>query len=36
VVATVQYPKGLGHTLPELRDTLGPEVQPVPKVNFSC
>ena len=36
VVATEQYPKGLGHTLPELRDTLGPEVQPVPKVNFSC
>jgi nicotinamidase-related amidase len=22
--------------LPELRDTLGPDVQPVPKVNFSC
>jgi len=36
VIATEQYPKGLGHTLPELRDTLGPEVQPVPKVNFSC
>ena len=33
VVATEQYPKGLGHTLPELRDTLGPEVQPVRKVN---
>jgi len=36
VIATEQYPKGLGHTLPELRDTLGPDVQPVPKVNFSC
>src|SRR4030095_8343335 len=35
-VATEQYPKGLGHTLPELLETLGPEVQPVPKVNFSC
>ena len=36
VVATEQYPKGLGHTLPELRDTLEPEVQPAPKLNFSC
>jgi hypothetical protein len=36
VVATEQYPKGLGHTLSELRDALGPEVQPVPKVSFSC
>jgi len=36
IVATEQYPKGLGHTLPELVQTLGPEVQPVPKVNFSC
>ena len=36
VVATEQYPKGLGHTLPELLQTLGPDVQPVAKVNFSC
>ncbi|HWM76937.1 MAG TPA: isochorismatase family protein, partial [Methylomirabilota bacterium] len=36
VVATEQYPKGLGHTLPELRDALGPEIQPVPKISFSC
>ena len=36
VVATEQYPKGLGHTLPELREALGPEIQPVPKVSFSC
>ena len=36
VVVTEQYPKGLGHTLPELRQTLGPEIQPVPKVSFSC
>jgi nicotinamidase-related amidase len=28
-------PQGPG-TLTELRDTLGPEVQPVPKVSFSC
>jgi nicotinamidase-related amidase len=36
VVATEQYPKGLGHTLHELSEALGPEVQPVPKVSFSC
>src|SRR6202795_3955323 len=36
IVATEQYPKGLGHTLPELRDTLGPAIQAVPKVSFSC
>lgn len=36
VVATEQYPKGLGHTLPELRDALGTEIQAVPKVTFSC
>lgn len=36
VVATEQYPKGLGHTLRELRDALGPEIEPVPKVSFSC
>jgi nicotinamidase-related amidase len=36
VVVTEQYPKGLGHTLPELREALGPEIQPVPKVSFSC
>src|SRR3990172_13033517 len=35
VVMTEQYPKGLGHTLPELRETLGPEIQAVPKVTFS-
>ncbi len=36
VVLTEQYPKGLGHTLRELRETLGPEIQAVPKVGFSC
>lgn len=36
VLVTEQYPKGLGHTLPELRETLGPEIQAVPKVSFSC
>ena len=30
-----QYPKGLGHTLPELQEALG-QVSPVEKVAFSC
>jgi nicotinamidase-related amidase len=30
-----QYPKGLGRTLPELVETLGP-VEPIEKVAFSC
>ncbi|HLC43057.1 MAG TPA: hydrolase [Methylomirabilota bacterium] len=30
-----QYPKGLGHTLPELQEALG-RVSPVEKVAFSC
>jgi nicotinamidase-related amidase len=36
VLATEQYPKGLGHTLQELSLTLGSGVDPVPKVTFSC
>jgi len=32
---TEQYPKGLGHTLPELKEALGP-VEPVERVAFSC
>ncbi len=35
ILVTEQYPKGLGHTLPELRETLGP-VEPQEKVAFSC
>ena len=35
-VVTEQYPKGLGHILPELRDTLAPGVEVIPKVAFSC
>jgi nicotinamidase-related amidase len=35
VVVTEQYPKGLGHTLPELRTLLEPVV-PVEKTAFSC
>jgi len=35
-IATEQYPKGLGHTLPELRETLASGVEAIPKVDFSC
>ncbi len=35
ILVTEQYPKGLGHTLPELKEALGP-VEPVEKVTFSC
>lgn len=36
ILVTEQYPKGLGHTLRELKETLGPDVQPIEKVAFSC
>lgn len=36
LLVTEQYPKGLGHTLRELREALGPEVEPIAKVSFSC
>ena len=36
ILVTEQYPKGLGHTLQELLDALGPGVEPLPKVTFSC
>ncbi len=36
ILVTEQYPKGLGHTLQELKDTLPAEGQPVEKVAFSC
>lgn len=35
VLVTEQYPKGLGPTLPEVRDALGP-VEAIRKVTFSC
>ncbi len=35
VLVTEQYPKGLGHTLPEVREALG-SVAPASKVAFSC
>jgi nicotinamidase-related amidase len=36
ILATEQYPKGLGHVLEELREPLGPDVEPISKVTFSC
>ena len=36
ILVTEQYPKGLGHTLDELKTTLGPGVEPIEKVTFSC
>jgi nicotinamidase-related amidase len=36
VFVTEQYPKGLGHTLQEVADTLGPDIEPIEKATFSC
>jgi nicotinamidase-related amidase len=35
VVLTEQYPRGLGPTLPEIKELL-PDVKPVEKVSFNC
>jgi nicotinamidase-related amidase len=35
VVLTEQYPKGLGPTLPEIKELL-PDIRPVEKVSFNC
>jgi nicotinamidase-related amidase len=35
-LATEQYPKGLGHTLPEMKAALPSGLEPVEKVAFSC
>jgi nicotinamidase-related amidase len=35
-LVTEQYPKGLGHTLPEFKETLPPGLEPIEKVAFSC
>src|SRR5688572_28570439 len=35
IVATEQYPKGLGPTVAPVREALG-EIRPVEKVRFSC
>ena len=36
ILVTEQYPKGLGPTLQEVMDTLGPAAEPIEKVTFSC
>lgn len=36
ILVTEQYPKGLGHTLPEFKETLPPGNEPLEKVAFSC
>jgi len=35
-MVTEQYPKGLGHTLPEMRAALPSGLEPIEKVAFSC
>ena len=35
-LATEQYPKGLGHTLPEMKAALPNGLEPIEKVAFSC
>jgi len=35
-LAAEQYPKGLGHTLPEVRESLGADTEIIAKVAFSC
>jgi nicotinamidase-related amidase len=35
-LATEQYPKGLGHTLPEMKAALPAALEPIEKVAFSC
>jgi nicotinamidase-related amidase len=36
IVVTEQYPKGLGGTLPEVKEALGEDYRPIPKTAFSC
>jgi nicotinamidase-related amidase len=36
VVVTEQYPKGLGPTVGEIGNRLGPQAQVFPKIDFSC
>ncbi len=35
IAVTEQYPKGLGHTLPQIASLL-PDIRPVEKTSFSC
>jgi len=36
VIVTEQYPKGLGHTVDEVAERLGPSVEPIEKLAFSA
>ena len=36
IVATEQYPKGLGETVPEIAEHLPPDVRPLDKLRFSA
>lgn len=36
ILVSEQYPKGLGNTVAEVKAALPTEVQPVPKIAFSC
>ena len=36
VLATEQYPKGLGHTQPEIADGFAADVRPIEKMSMSC
>ncbi len=36
IIVTEQYPKGLGSTIPEIRDCIGEGIRPLEKVVFSC
>ena len=36
MLVTEQYPKGLGHTLQELKEALPADLEPIEKVAFSC
>jgi nicotinamidase-related amidase len=35
ILLTEQYPKGLGATIPQIRELI-PEIQPLSKIDFSC
>ncbi len=36
IIVTEQYPRGLGSTIPEIRDCIGEGFKPIEKVVFSC
>jgi len=36
ILASEQYPRGLGRTVSEISDLIPPEAEPIEKMNFSC